>query len=100
MISPFSPHLAEELWQELGHKESISKTPWPKYEPQLVKEEFLAIAIQVNGKLRSDIRVPVDITDDALKEAVLSDEKVKKWIGTHTIKKFIIVPKRLVNIVV
>jgi len=100
MLSPFVPHFSEELWQKMGNKESIFKTSWPKYDKELIKEEKITIPIQVNGKLRSTIEVPAEIDEEALKNAALSDDNVKKWVGEKPIKKFIVVPKRLVNIVI
>lgn len=100
LISPFAPHLAEEMWQKLGNKESILKAPWPEYEERLLQEEIITMVVQVNGKLRSKIQVPADIKEDKLKELVLTDEKLKPWIKDKPIKNFILVPKKLVNIVV
>jgi len=100
MLCPFVPHFAEELWQRLGNKESIIKTGWPKYDPKLLIEENVLIVIQVNGKVRSKIDVPADISEDNLKTLVLADEKLKPWIQGKPIKNFILVPKKLVNIVV
>ncbi len=100
LAAPFIPHFAEELWQSMGNKESIFKAPWPSYDPQMLVEENVTIAVQVNGKVRSKLEVPVDIGDDALKELVLADEKMKPWIEGHAIKNFIVVPRKIVNIVV
>jgi leucyl-tRNA synthetase len=100
MLSPFVPHFSEELWQRLENKESIIKTEWSKYDPNLIVEEKITIVIQVNGKLRSKIEVSPDIPEDRLKELVLADQKLKPWIQNQPLKKFIVVPNRLVNIVV
>jgi len=100
LLSPIAPHFCEELWKRLGNKESICKTGWPKYDPSMLVEETITIVIQVNGKLRSKIDVPADISEDKLKNLVLADEKVKPWIQNKPIKSLIIVPKKLVNIVV
>jgi leucyl-tRNA synthetase len=100
MIAPIAPHLAEELWQSLGNKESIFKASWPEYEPQMLIDENVTIVVQVNGKLRSKIEVPADISEDKLKEMVLSDAKLAPWIQGKPIRNFILVPKKLVNIVV
>ena len=100
LLSPFVPHLAEEMWQRLGNKESVFKTEWPKYEARFLQEEIITIVIQVNGKLRSKVEVPPNINEDKLKELLLSDEKLKPWIKDKPIKNFIIVPQKLVNIVV
>ena len=100
LVSPFVPHLAEEMWQRLGNKESVLKAPWPKYEEKFLEEEVITMVIQINGKLRSKVEVRADINKDKLKELVLADEKIKPWIKGQPIKNFIIVPKKLVNIVI
>jgi leucyl-tRNA synthetase len=100
MLSPIAPHFAEELWHILGNKESIFKSTWPKYDPKLLIEEDVELVIQVNGKVRSKIEVPRDIPDDRLKELVLKDEKLSTWLEGKELKKFIVVPQKLVNIVV
>jgi len=100
LVSPFVPHLAEETWQRLGNKESVLRAQWPKYEEKLLEEDFVTIVVQVNGKLRSKVEVPADIKEDKLKELVLADEKLKPWIKGQSVKNFILVPKKLVNIVI
>jgi leucyl-tRNA synthetase len=100
MLSPIAPHLAEELWQKLGNKESILKAGWPEYDPTLLLEDTVAIVVQVNGKLRSKVEVARDIPEDKLKALILTDEKLRPWIQNKPIKNFILVPNRLVNIVV
>ncbi len=100
LLSPFVPHIAEEMWERLGNKESVLKAGWPTYNPELIKEEAIVYIIQVNGKVRSKIQVPADIDKEELKQAVLDDEKIRPWIAGKPIKKFIVVPKKLVNIVV
>jgi leucyl-tRNA synthetase len=99
MLSPIIPHFCEELWQLLGNKESIFKTEWPKYDSDLLLEETITMVIQVNGKVRSKMEVPADISEEKLKELVLADEKLKPWLKNQPIKNFIIVPKRLINLV-
>jgi leucyl-tRNA synthetase len=100
MLAPFVPHFCEELWQLQGEKESIFRATFPQYEPDMLIEETVTIVVQVNGKLRTKIDVPADISEDRLKELALSDEKLKPWIKGKPIKNFIVVPKKLVNIVV
>ncbi|MCK9430357.1 MAG: leucine--tRNA ligase [Candidatus Omnitrophica bacterium] len=100
MLSPITPHFSEELWQELGNKESIFKSSWPKYDPELLIEENVELVIQINGKIRSKIQVPRSISEDKLKELVLKDEKLAAWLEGKPPKKFIVVPQRLVNIVI
>ncbi|MBU0547368.1 MAG: leucine--tRNA ligase [Candidatus Omnitrophica bacterium] len=100
MLSPIVPHFSEELWQILGNKESIFEATWPKYDPKLLIEENVELVIQVNGKVRSKVQVSRNISEDALKELVLKDEKLAVWLETKQPKKFIIVPQKLVNIVI
>ena len=99
LLSPFVPHITEELWQEIGEKGSIINQPWPVYDEKVLKKEEKLIVIQINGKLRSRIMVKSDATDDEIKDLALKDEKVKKFIQGKKIKKSIIVPGKLINIV-
>ncbi|MDD5059500.1 MAG: leucine--tRNA ligase [Candidatus Omnitrophica bacterium] len=100
MLSPIAPHFCEELWEILGNKTSIFKSSWPKFDEKLLVEEKVELVVQVNGKLRSKIQVGRDITEDKLKELVLKDEKVASWLEGKSPKKFIVVPRKLVNIVI
>ena len=99
LLSPIAPHFAEELWQILGNKDGIVKAEWPKYDPKMLIEETITIVIQVNGKLRSKIDVPADISEEKLKELVFADQKLQPWIQGKPIKSFVLVPKKLINIV-
>ena len=99
LLSPFAPHIGEELWEILGNRPSIGQRSWLTYDPKAIVEEEILIVIQVDGRLRSRINVPIDSSDEEVKEKALSDERVKKFILGKKIKKVIIVPKRLVNIV-
>ncbi|MGC1434253.1 MAG: class I tRNA ligase family protein, partial [Terriglobales bacterium] len=100
LLAPFAPHLAFELWEMLGEKGSLLRTPWPKYDPVLAKEEEIAIPVQVNGKLRGLILVPADSSESVIRERALSAEKIKTAIAGKQIVKVIVVPGKLVNIVV
>ncbi len=100
MLSPIVPHFAEEVWEILGNKESVFKASWPQYDPALLVEESMELAVQVNGKLRSKIQANRGISEEELKEMVLRDAKVVPWLEGKTPKKIIIVPQKLVNIVV
>ena len=99
LLSPFVPHIAEEMGQQLGKKTSIFKLPWPSYDTGALIEEVATIVIQVNGKVRSRIEVPSDISDEKLKGMVLADQKVLQHAQGKTIKNIVIVPKKLVNVV-
>jgi len=100
LLSPFVPHIAEEMWQRLGKKGSILKSKWPAYDKSAIVEDTLTIPIQINGRLRSRVEVPADIKEDALKDIVLVDPKIRSWLASKQVKDIIIVPKKLVNIVV
>jgi leucyl-tRNA synthetase len=100
LVSPFAPHIAEELWHQLGNKESICQQPWPQYDPELAKESELTIPIQINGKLRDTIQVPAETSEEEIKEKALGSEKIKAFIAGKQILKIISVPKKLINIVV
>ncbi|MBW2184333.1 MAG: class I tRNA ligase family protein [Deltaproteobacteria bacterium] len=100
LLSPITPHIAEELWEKLGEKERSLKTPWPAYDASAMVEEEIMIVIQVNGKLRSRITVPVDSSDGEVERIALADEKTQGWIAGKEIKKVVVVPKKLVNVVV
>jgi leucyl-tRNA synthetase len=99
MLSPFAPHIAEECWKGMGNRESIFLTPWPEHNETFLARDTMTIVVQVNGKLRDNIEVPVDITDDDLKTAARTN-KVEKHLEGKTIRKVVVVPKKLVNFVV
>ncbi len=101
LLQPFAPHLAEELFARLpGGPPTLAYVPWPKHDPALLVESTVEIPVQVNGKLRDVIVVPADATQAQIETAALASEKVKPFIEGKTIKKIIVVPKRLVNIAV
>jgi leucyl-tRNA synthetase len=105
LLQPFAPHLAEELWAKLQASPlgvaagSLSYAPWPQFDPTLLVEETLQIPVQINGKLRDVITVPAAATQSQLETAALASEKVKSFLNGKAIKKIIVVPKKLVNIV-
>jgi leucyl-tRNA synthetase len=100
ILAPFASHLAEELWQKLGHKTSIFKESWPEYDKNLIKEEFFELVIQINDKVRDRIKVGIDISQEKAYELVKNQEKVKKHLAGKKVKNVIFIPKRLINIVV
>ncbi|OGF04452.1 MAG: leucine--tRNA ligase [Candidatus Edwardsbacteria bacterium RIFOXYD12_FULL_50_11] len=99
LMAPFTPHMSEELWQMLGHKGTTYKAQWPKSDPQVAANEEITLVVQVNGKLRDRITVPADISDEELKKTALNSEQVKKYLVGVNVKKVVVVPKKLVNIV-
>ena len=101
MLAPFSPHIAEEMWEGLGHAGGLLKSAqWPVADPELAKKDELEIPVQVNGKLRSRVVVSPDITEADLRELALADARVQSFIDGHKVVKVIVVPQRLVNVVV
>src|SRR4029450_11555365 len=99
MLAPFSPHVAEEMWETLGHPGGL-KADWPIADAELAASEELEIPIQVNGKLRSRVITSPDISEDDLRAAALADEKVRSLVDGHEVVKVVVVPRRLVNVVI
>jgi leucyl-tRNA synthetase len=99
LLGPFTPHIAEELWEGLGHGEILISSEWPKSDPELAWPDELEIPVQLNGKLVAKVVVPADVSEDSLIAAVLENDRVKAKLDGRTIAKTIVVPKRLVNLV-
>jgi leucyl-tRNA synthetase len=100
LLSPFSPHVAEELWEAIGNKPSIFEQKWPEWDEEAAREEQIELVIQVNGKLRSKMMIAVGLPEDDIKKMALGDQRIRDIIGAGTIKKVIVVKGKLVNIVV
>jgi leucyl-tRNA synthetase len=100
LIAPMTPHLAEEIWQLLGHSDLICQRPWPKADPVLVADETVTMAVQVNGKLRATISLPRDSAQSAAEAAALAHPDVQKAMAGKPAKKVVVVPNRIVNVVV
>jgi len=101
ILSPFAPHMCEEIWSNLGNKETLSQSAWPKYDEVLARENNLSLVIQVNGKVRDTIDFSTnEITENDARNAALSSLKVLKWLDGKEPKKVVYVPGKLVNIVV
>jgi leucyl-tRNA synthetase family protein len=100
LLQPFAPHLAEELWAKLPGSQNLAYSNWPKFDPALLVESEMEIPVQVNGKLRDVIKVPAGISQTDLEAAAKNAEKAKPFIDGKTIKKVIVVPKKLVNLIV
>jgi leucyl-tRNA synthetase len=99
LLAPFAPYLSHELWERLGEKTNLLKVPWPKYDPELAKEEEIEIPVQVNGKLRGKIVVAPGTSEEEIKQRALADEKIQTYIAGKQIVKVIFTGK-LVSIVV
>ncbi|MGH7430432.1 MAG: leucine--tRNA ligase, partial [Candidatus Methylomirabilales bacterium] len=99
LLAPFAPHLAEELWQRLGHSRSISEVSWPAYSAEVIQREEILVVVQVNGKLRSRLLLPADAEEETLRAAALQDSRVQTWLEGRQVIRVVVVPKKLVNIV-
>ncbi len=100
ILSPFAPHICEELWHNLGHKKSIFLEKWPAYKSELVKDSVFEVPIQINSKIRGKIFITEDMSKEEVKKLALEEENVKKWLQGKEIKKFIYVRGKIINIVV
>ncbi|MEY2671594.1 MAG: hypothetical protein RL687_11, partial [Candidatus Parcubacteria bacterium] len=100
ILAPFAPHMTEELWHEIGEKKSIHISNWPKYNPKKIIEDTIKIVVQVNGKVRAELSVSLDATEDQIKEIALNDKTILAWVDGKEIKRVIYVKGRLVNIVI
>ena len=100
MMAPITPHIAEELWAQLGKPYSIHQQDWPQVNEEATVEEKFVLVVQVNGKLRDKVNVPVGISEEKAKETALASENVQKYLADKKPRKVIYVPGRLVNIVI
>ena len=99
LLAPFAPHIAEELWQQLGHQESIHLSHWPSYDEKYLIQDTMTIVIQVNGKLRGEIHVASNTPEETVVSQAKAHERVTTYLSGQTIRKTIYVPGRLVNFV-
>jgi len=100
LLSPMMPHLAEELWQGLGHKMLLAETAWPDADPALIVDDTVTVAVQVNGKLRATLTLPRDLAGEAAEQSALADENVQRAMAGKPPRKVIVVPNRIINVVV
>lgn len=100
VMSPFTPHVCEEMWEHIGHNETIYNVPWPKYDEAALVKDSVEIVVQINGKVKEKLNVASGLDKAAFEKVVLEDEKVKKLTGDKNVVKVIAVPDKLVNIVV
>jgi leucyl-tRNA synthetase len=99
-LAPIAPHICHALWLALGHAEPVIDAPWPQPDPAGLKADMVTLVVQVNGKLRGRVEVPADAGNDAVADAALADENVRKFIAGQAIRKRVVVPGKLVNFVV
>lgn len=100
MLSPIVPHITQALWEKLGHSELIIDAPWPQVDESALTRDDIEMVVQVNGKLRGHITVATDADKQSIETTALNEPKVQHFITGKTIKKVIVVPKKLVNVVV
>ena len=100
LLGPMMPHLAEELWQVLGQNGLLVDAPWPQADPAMLVEETITMPVQVNGRLRTTLSIEAKADQETVQSMALEDPTVQRAIGDKAIRKIIVVPKRIVNIVV
>jgi leucyl-tRNA synthetase len=100
MLNPITPHLSQHLWWQLHPSESILDKPWPAIDEKLLVDDKLKIAIQINGKLRSEMEIEKDTEEETIKSLAILDKKVEKYLDNNEIKKIIYVPGKILNIVI
>jgi len=100
MLAPSVPHLAEELWHRMGNVESVHVQAWPVWSEELAADETVTLIVQINGKLRDRLVVPVGVSEAAAKEAALSNPRIQKYLGDKDVVKVVFAEGRLINIVV
>jgi len=99
LLGPFCPHVTEELWELLGHHESVFRQPWPVADARAMTRDEVTVVVQVDGKVRSRLAVDVNAGKDDVERLALADDKVRPWLEGRGIDKVVVVPRRLVNIV-
>jgi leucyl-tRNA synthetase len=100
ILSPFAPHMAEELWMLMGYEKSLAYEPWPEFNEEFLKEDTFEYPVSFNGKMRFKIELPLSLSREEIIKAVLADKRAEKWIGTSEPSNIIVVPNRIVNIVI
>lgn len=100
LIEPYAPHMSEELWSALGHEGSVSQVPYPEYDEKYLKENTFEYPVSFNGKMRFKLELPVDLSKDEIEERALKAKESQRWIEGKTVRKVIVVPNRIINIVV
>jgi len=100
LVNPFAPHLSSELWERLRFEGKITDQSWPSYDEQLLFEDEVEIVLQINGKVKGHLTISTNASEDDIKTAALAHPKIKESIGEKQVRKVIVVPKKLVNVVV
>ncbi|MCY1721516.1 leucine--tRNA ligase [Prolixibacteraceae bacterium Z1-6] len=100
VLAPYAPHMAEELWSLYGHPETLAYEPWPEVDESLLTEDSYEYPVSFNGKMRFKVELPLDMPKDEVEKTILADERSAKWIGDKSVRKFIFVPKKIINIAI
>jgi leucyl-tRNA synthetase len=100
LLNPFAPHISSELWERLNSRDAITDQSWPEYDEQFLLEDEVEIVVQLNGKVRDRITMSISATDEDIKSAALANPKIQQLIAGKTVRKIVVVPKKLANIVV
>jgi leucyl-tRNA synthetase len=100
LLTPYAPHISEELWSRLGHTDSILDAAYPAFEAKYVQETAKEYPISINGKVRTNLLISLDATEEEVRELVLQQEVIQKWMEGKPLKKFIFVKGRMINLVV
>jgi len=99
LLAPFAPYITEELWETLGNQGSIHTTRWPTFDPEAIRSDFITIPVQVNGRVRDQLEMASDTSEDEVKRLALASEKVQRFLAGQNVRKVIYVPGRVVNVV-
>ena len=99
LLAPYAPHIAEELWERIGHSDSLAYETWPPFDPKLVVDEVVELVIQVNGKVRAKMEVEAGLPEDELVTAARENERIKQLLAGKTLARSVVVPDKLVNFV-
>jgi leucyl-tRNA synthetase len=100
ILAPYAPHVAEELWQVLGHATTLAYEPWPAFDPALVRDDEIEVPVQIGGKVKAKLMVPADADAATLEKLALADPKVQEQLAGKTVRKVIAKPRQMVSIVV
>ena len=99
LLAPFCPHIAEELWSQLGHRESVFQQRWPQADPAALQRDEVTVVVQVDGKVRSRLTVDANASAADVERQALADARVQPWLNARQVDRVVVVPNRLVNIV-
>ena len=100
LLAPYAPHIAEEIWDSLGHTHGISHVDFPQYDNRYLVESTFAYPVSFNGKMRFKLELPMDMSKEDIEKAAIEAEEAQKWLEGKTVRKIIVVPKRIINVVV